>query len=59
MVKNGDVITLSKKEAEELIEKECRERLGMSLKEFRQKRKHRELPKSLAVYDIEALLRFA
>ena len=59
MVKNGDVITLSKKEAKELIEKECQERLGISLKEFRQKRKRYELPESVAVYDIEALLRFA
>lgn len=59
MVKNGDVIILSKKEALELVEKECRGRLGISLREFRQKSKHRELPRSVAVHDIEALLRFA
>jgi len=61
MVIHGDVISLSKKEAEEIIDKECRKRLGMSLNEFKEKRKRGDLPNSrpLAVYDIEALLRFA
>ncbi len=59
MVINGDVISLSKKEAVEIIEKECQRRLGMSLGEFRQKRRCHKLPDLVAVHDIEALLRFA
>jgi hypothetical protein len=59
MVIQGDIITLTKKEAIEIIDKECQKRLGMNLEEFRERRKQGNLPKSLAVYDIEALLRFA
>lgn len=59
MVIDGDVISLSKREALEIVEKECQKRLGISLETFKEKRKQRKLPKSLAVRDIEALLRFA
>jgi hypothetical protein len=59
MVIDGDVISLNKEEAEAIINKECQERLGINLVEFKEKRKIGELPRSLAVYDIEALLRFA
>ncbi len=57
MVIDGDIITLSKKEARDLVEKECRKRLHMSVKEFVQKRERGELPKSTAVHDIEILLK--
>ena len=57
MVIKGDIVTLSKKGVEEFIDKECRRRLGMSTKEFVRKRKHGELPKSIAVHDIKILLK--
>jgi len=58
MVIDGDVIVLSKREAEKIIDKECQKRLGISLREFKEKKRNRELEPSLAVHDIEALLRF-
>lgn len=57
MVKQRDIITLNKKEIEELIDRECKKRLGMSTKVFLQKRKHGRLPNTTAVHDIEMLLR--
>lgn len=57
MVIKGDVINLSKEEIEKIIDKECKERLDMSLKEFLNKRQHSELPKSIAVHDIDVLLK--
>jgi hypothetical protein len=59
MAINSDVITLSKKDIEGIIDKECQRRLSMSLEEFKKQRKRGHLPESLAVHDIEALLRFA
>ena len=59
MVIDGDVISLNKKEAIEIINKECQKRLSMNLDTFKEKRKQGKLPNSLAVHDIEALLRFA
>ena len=59
MVTNGDVITLSREDAEGIIDKECQRRLHISLEEFIERRKLGTLPDSLAVEDIEALLRFA
>ena len=59
MVVHNDIITLSKKEIEELIDSECKKRLGMSAKEFLQKRKEGKLSRSTAVYDIEMLLKLA
>lgn len=59
MVTNGDIITLNKKEVMALIDKECRKRLQMSAKEFMRKRAKRELPNSLAVHDIEMILKLA
>ena len=38
---------------------ECQRRLNMSLEEFKKQRKRGHLSESLAVHDIEALLRFA
>ena len=55
----GDVIELSDREAKEIIGKECQRRLGMSLEEFQQNRMCGNLPKSVAVSDIESLLKFA
>lgn len=59
MVINGDVVSLSREEVKRLIDRECRKRLGISAKEFLQKREHGELPKSAAVHDIEILLKLA
>lgn len=59
MVINGDIVTLSKPEVKELVNRECKKRLGMSAKEFSLKQKNGELPKSTAVRDIEMLLRLA
>ncbi len=59
MVINGDVISLKKEEAIEIIDKECQKRLGMNLGTFEGQRKQGKLPESLAVQDIDALLRFA
>ena len=59
MVIDGDVISLNRKEAVEIINKECQKRLSMNLDMFKEKRKQGKLPHSLAVHDVEALLRFA
>ncbi len=59
MVKNGNMVTLNKKEIENLINKECKKRLGINAKEFLQKREHGKLVKSTAVHDIEMLLKLA
>ena len=59
MVINGDVISLNKEEAIEIIDRECQNRLGMNLRTFKEQRRRGKLPKLLAVQDIEALLRFA
>ena len=59
MVIDGDIITLNKKEVEELIDRECKKRLGISAKEFLQKRERGELSKSIATHDIEMLLELA
>ena len=59
MVKQGNMVTLDKKEVEQLIEKECKKRLGISSKEFIQKRERGELKKSIATHDIELLLKLA
>ena len=57
MVINGDVISLNKREIFKLIEKECQSRLHMTVKEFIQKQKEGQLPKSTAVDDIGMLLK--
>lgn len=57
MVINGDVVSLNKKEITKLIESECQKRLHMTTKEFIRKRKDGQLPKSVAVDDIEMLLK--
>ncbi len=57
MVINGDIVTLSKREVKELVDRECKKRLGMSAKEFLLKQKNGKLPGSTAVRDIEMLLR--
>lgn len=59
MVVRDDIIILNKKEALALADKECRERLHMSTKEFVQRRAEGTLPKSIAVHDIEMMLRLA
>jgi len=59
MVIKSDIVTLSRKEAKELIDRECRKRLGMSAIEFVQKSRHGELPQSSAVHDIKMLLKLA
>lgn len=59
MVINGDIVTLSKREVKELVDRECKKRLGMSAKEFLLKQKNGGLPGSTAVRDIEMLLRLA
>ncbi|MGB7725179.1 MAG: hypothetical protein WBL37_06315 [Dehalococcoidales bacterium] len=60
MTKDGDVIILTAKEAQELVNKECLKRLGMNLLEYKEKKKKHELPKnSIAVHDIELMLEFA
>lgn len=57
MVIDGDIVTLNRYEAKELIERECQERLGMSAAEFVHKLRRGQLPSSMAVSDIEMLLR--
>jgi len=57
MVIDGDIITLSRGEAKELIEKECRERLNMSAAEFLWKYRRGELPDLPAIPEIKMLLR--
>jgi hypothetical protein len=59
MVKHGDIVTLSKKELQQIIQRECKERLGLSYDEFMRKRASNQLPKSTAVHDIELLLALA
>lgn len=57
MKRHNDIITLTKREVAELIDRECRNRLGMSAKEFLQKRREGKLSPSPAVHDIEMLLK--
>jgi len=59
MVKDGDVVTLNKKEVMVLIDRECRKRLHMSAKDFLRKRDNGGLPHSAAVHDIEMILKLA
>jgi hypothetical protein len=55
MIEKGDIIILSKKEVQTLIDNECQHRLGISRKDFIQQRKNGTLLKSGAVKDIEML----
>lgn len=59
MIMKNDMVTLNKKEVAELIDNQCKKRLGMSAEEFLEKRKKNELTKSIAVHDIEMLLKLA
>lgn len=59
MIRNGDIITLNDKDFEEILDKECRKVLGISAKEFLQKRDNGGLLESTAIHDIEMLLRLA
>jgi hypothetical protein len=59
MVTKDNIVTLDEKEVEELIDKECKKRLGITAKEFLQKRERGELTKSIATHDIELLLKLA
>lgn len=59
MITQGNMVTLNKKEVDQLINRECRKRLGISAKEFLRKRENGGLPKSTAVHDIEILLKLA
>ena len=59
MVINKDIITLTKKEVKELIDRECKKRLGISYEQFLQDRKEGKLLPSTAVHDIETLLKLA
>jgi len=59
MVTKGDIITLSTKEFDEIIGAECKNRLGITLKEFLQKRKRGELSDATATQEIEMLLKVA
>ena len=59
MVIQGDVISLNKKEVLRLASKQCNKRLHMTIGEFNKKRKAKELPDSMAVHDIEMILRLA
>ncbi len=59
MVIKDDMVTLSKREVEELIDRECRKRLDMTAREFLHKREQGKLPKSTAVHDILMLLKLA
>lgn len=57
MVINGDIITLNRKEAKELINRECKERLGMNAAEFLWKSRKGSLPDLPAIPEIKMLLR--
>ncbi len=57
VIQTGDFITLSRKEAKDLINKECRERLGMDAATFLRKYRRGELTNSLVVPQIKMLLR--
>jgi hypothetical protein len=58
MVEKGDIIILNRKEVKELIDTQCRSRLGMSGSDFIQRREQGTLPaKPCAVHDIEMLLK--
>ena len=59
MITKGNMVTLNKKEVNQLIDKECRKRLGMSAKEYLRKRENGGLAKSMATHDIEILLKLA
>ena len=60
MIMENDIVTLNKKELEEVIDIECRKRLGISTKEFMQKYNHGKLSTdSTAVHDMEMLLKVA
>ena len=59
MVTKGDIIILNEKEFDKIISIECKNRLGVTLKEFVQKRKQGELSDSAATQEIEMLLKVA
>lgn len=61
MIRQGDIITLDKEDFEGLLDRECKQRLGMTGKEYLKKRKNGGLLnlKPTAVRDIEMLLRLA
>lgn len=57
MVTDGDIVTLTRDDAKELIERECQERLGISAAEFVRRVRHDQMPSSMAARDVEMLLR--
>ena len=58
MTTKTESCNLTKEEYEELIENECKARLGVTLKEFLLKRNNGGLPnKPLAVHDINLMLK--
>ena len=59
MITKGNMVTLNKEEINQLIDKECRKRLGISAREYLRKRKNGGLAKSIATHDIEILLKLA
>ncbi len=59
MITQRNMVTLNKQEVDELIDRECKRRLGMSADEFLQKCGNGGLEKSIAVHDIEILLNLA
>ena len=59
MVIHGDIVTLNREEVKDLINRECKNRLGMSAVEYVKRNKRGDLPKVAAVHDIEMLLKLA
>jgi hypothetical protein len=59
MVIDNDVISLNKAEVMKLINKECNDRLQMSITQFIKKQQNKELPRSTAVHDILMMLKLA
>jgi hypothetical protein len=57
MTKKGDIITLSDKDFDRIFDIECKKVLGISGKEYLERRNNGGLPKSTAIHDVEMLLK--
>jgi hypothetical protein len=57
MVRHGDIVALNRKDLHEIIDRECKKRLGITRVEFLQRHEQGELPKSTATHEIEMLLK--
>jgi hypothetical protein len=57
MIRHGDIVELNQKELHEIVDLECKKRLGMTRREFLQRRDKGTLPQSQATQEIGMLLK--